>query len=150
VAGELRLRRFVLCFALMVCALGVASVSHAQIRSVLTRYTTIGDVIVLEDGVEVSRFDIDPVNPNSVALTADGSRLWVTDRSDDTLAMIDIEFERIGVTMPMGDGPSRVTLNSTETRAYVVNGGDESVSIVDANTYTLVLLRRKQAAKHQL
>jgi YVTN family beta-propeller protein len=76
-------------------------------------------------------------SPVGVAVTPDGSRLYVASMGDDTLAIIDIINEpyRVLTTVSTGLNTSRnhafVTMAPDGSRAYVTDPGDSRVAVID-------------------
>ena len=85
-----------------------------------------------------------PGNPNSVSLSADQSRLYVTQDNSDTVAVIDTTsntvIEEISTIAPPGTVPSgtkytgaaanNLALSPDGNTLYVTNGGANSVAII--------------------
>lgn len=72
--------------------------------------------------------------PEGVAIAPDGSALWVANRDDGTVTVLD-PFTLVPIlTTGSGRAPVRIALDPDGNRAYVVNAGDGSVAIFDART----------------
>lgn len=72
-------------------------------------------------------------NPSALALSADGGTLYVTDYQKGTLLMMGLADESRSI-VKVGDNPIAVTPSADGTRIYVVNGGGNTVSVVDITT----------------
>jgi YVTN family beta-propeller protein len=58
-------------------------------------------------------------NPNGVAVSPDGTRVYVANNSADTVSVINTSTNAVIDTVTVGDGPTGVAVNSTGTRVYV-------------------------------
>ncbi len=70
-------------------------------------------------------------SPISLAVSADGTRLFATASGDDSLLVVDRQARRLLNAIPVGSRPHGVALAAGGRRAYVSNEGDDSVSVVD-------------------
>jgi YVTN family beta-propeller protein len=71
-----------------------------------------------------------------LAVSPDGSRLFVTDPGDDSLSVVDLALGRLTSVIPVGlNEPLAVVLNPAGTTAYV--SGDHGVAVVDTATGAL-------------
>jgi YVTN family beta-propeller protein len=69
--------------------------------------------------------------PEAVALAPDGSAIWVANRDDGSITILDpYTLIHMG-TMTSGRAPVRIAFAADGNRAYVVNAGDGSVTIFD-------------------
>ena len=68
----------------------------------------------------------------SLAVSLDGSRLYVADEDNDAIVVIDPakSAERVVARVTVGDGPQKV-LVAPDGRVFVANRYDRSVSVVD-------------------
>lgn len=71
--------------------------------------------------------------PSAVALDPAGGRVYVTNALDDTLTVLDTVGLGVVTTVAVGDAPSAVAADAL--RAYVVNFGGDTLSIVDAASF---------------
>ena len=77
-------------------------------------------------------------DPAAVAVSADGSRAYVTNRGENTLSVVDVATNTIISTIAVGPAPSSVALLPNGSRAYVSNSGADTVSVVDTASNTVV------------
>lgn len=78
------------------------------------------------------------IYPAGIAVSADGSRLFVAGNLVDTLYVVDADSGAVVSTVHTGHLPYGVALNRTGTRAFVTNWGADSVSVVDTSTLSVV------------
>lgn len=72
--------------------------------------------------------------PNGIAVSPDGQKLYVTLRYTDKLAVVELAAPMASPTLiAVGDSPREVVLNKLGTRAYVTNY-DGTVTVVDTTT----------------
>ena len=76
--------------------------------------------------------------PGGIAVSHDGTRLFVAGDLDDLLYEVDPVSRRTIATVPVGHLPYAVALNGAGTRAFVSNWGDRTVSVVDTRTDQVV------------
>ncbi|WP_246206689.1 YncE family protein [Virgibacillus ihumii] len=72
--------------------------------------------------------------PFGVAITPDGTRVYVTNQGDDTVSVIDTVTNTVVATVMVGNGPISVAITPDGTRAYVANANDDTVSVIDTVT----------------
>ncbi|MFN3006305.1 beta-propeller fold lactonase family protein [Mycolicibacterium wolinskyi] len=81
--------------------------------------------------------------PSALALSADGSRLYVANRTSNTVSVIDTSTYRVIDTntavagtnsINVGSSPSALALSPNGTKLYVVNTGSGTVSVIDTAT----------------
>jgi YVTN family beta-propeller protein len=86
-----------------------------------------------------------PVGSDPVAVSSDGTRVWVANNGDNTVSEIDALTGTVVNTIPVGTSPEGVS--SDGTHVWVTNtggdtvqsnGGDGTVSEIDASTGTVV------------
>ncbi|MBK6729276.1 MAG: YncE family protein [Xanthomonadales bacterium] len=72
-------------------------------------------------------------DPHGIAVSPDGSRVYIAQYADDTLAIFDTANLAAGPmrTVPVGDRPFGVVVHPAGTVVYVTNPGSHSVSAVD-------------------
>ena len=76
--------------------------------------------------------------PDTVAVTPDGSRAYVTNFLGDSVSVIDTTTNSVtGSPIPVGNLPVGVAISPDGTRAYVANLGGDSVSVIDTTTNTV-------------
>jgi YVTN family beta-propeller protein len=84
--------------------------------------------------------------PDSVAVTPDGSRVYVTNQGDSTVQVIDTATNflirnQIGVgalRIGVGSGPRGVAVTPDGSKVYVANQTDGTVSVIDTATNAVV------------
>jgi YVTN family beta-propeller protein len=70
--------------------------------------------------------------PMGMAVSPDGSRLYVTNSDDNTLSVVATADLGVIATVPVGTVPSCVAVSPDGTRLYVANKFDFTVSVLDA------------------
>jgi len=73
-------------------------------------------------------------SPFGVAVSPDGTRVYVANESDDTVSVINTSTNTVTDTVPVGDGPWAVAVNPAGTRIYVTNEDDNTVSVIEGVT----------------
>ncbi len=69
-------------------------------------------------------------DPRGVAMSPDGTRLYVVNKEDDTLSVIRTSTNTVLATIDVGDSPNEVAISPDGTRAYVTNSFNDSVSVL--------------------
>jgi YVTN family beta-propeller protein len=90
--------------------------------------------IVLPPGPVRPFFGDQAPYPDGLALSADGSRLYVANNLGDSVSIVDTTTGATLHTTPVGHNPYTVALSSDGKTAYVSNWGGKTVSVVDAQT----------------
>jgi YVTN family beta-propeller protein len=72
-----------------------------------------------------------------VAISADGSRAYVTDFGSSAVSVISTTTKTVTATVPVADGPWGVAVSANGQRLYVANYGGNAVSVIDTNTHTV-------------
>ncbi|MFA6034443.1 MAG: bifunctional YncE family protein/alkaline phosphatase family protein, partial [Myxococcota bacterium] len=85
--------------------------------------------------------------PGGLAMSSDNRHILVAQLTGDTIAMVDLEADppKVVGTASVGEHSAKlpnaypywITLNRDESRAYVSNWGDGTVSVVDLRTMTM-------------
>jgi YVTN family beta-propeller protein len=79
-------------------------------------------------------------DPVSLVGTPDGTRLFVANKGDSTVNVIDTGSNAFVVNLPstitVGASPTYLTVNGTGTRVFSVNNGGGNVSVIDTTTNT--------------
>ncbi len=70
--------------------------------------------------------------PWNVAFSSDGSRAYVTNTNSDTVSVIDTASLRVTATIPVGHGPTGITVSGTTI--WVTSNTSGAVSAIDATT----------------
>ena len=81
---------------------------------------------------QVAIIDVDG-NPRGIALDKRSNMMYVALYSDDVLAQIDPNNNRVIHRVPVGDGPQDVAFNDNGM-IYVSNHDDNTISLIDAST----------------
>jgi YVTN family beta-propeller protein len=71
-------------------------------------------------------------SPDDMALSADGSRLYVVCGGTDELVAIDLASKTIAARVPVGRLPRGIAVGAGGTRIYVANSWSDNVSEIDA------------------
>ncbi|MEP7027165.1 MAG: YncE family protein [Candidatus Eisenbacteria bacterium] len=72
--------------------------------------------------------------PEEVVLAPDGSAVWVANRDDGTVSVLDPYTLGSIALLGSGRAPVRIALSADGNRAYVVNAGEATVAVFDART----------------
>lgn len=74
-------------------------------------------------------------DPRGIAFTADGTKAYVTGMGSNNVVVINGDGTRnLADPIPVGEGPTGIKLNAGNTRAYVLNKFEGTVSTVDLAT----------------
>jgi len=88
--------------------------------------------------------------PDAVATTPDGTNAYVTNAFDNNVSVIDTATNKVVATIPVGSSPNCVAITPNGTHrygdddrrhpplAYVTNGADNTVSVIDTASNTVV------------
>jgi YVTN family beta-propeller protein len=79
-----------------------------------------------------------PGSGTGVAVTPDGTRLYVSNNSGDSLTVINTATNTVVGSIAVGNGPVGVTLSPDGTRAYVANQASHTVTVINTATNTVV------------
>jgi YVTN family beta-propeller protein len=96
-------------------------------------------VIDLSTNTEVSTIAVG-TGPEGIAMTPDGSKVYVTNYVDGTVSVIDTSLAvtspttAVTNTITVDLSPLGITIDSNGGYAYVSNSGDDSVTIIDLAT----------------
>ncbi len=94
-----------------------------------------GAVLVLDalTGKKRVGMMLDDMNHNAV-FTPDGSEVWTSQMNAGLILRLNSStLEEVG-RIPVGKGPAEVTFSKDGTRAFVANGGEGNVSVIDVAT----------------
>jgi YVTN family beta-propeller protein len=79
------------------------------------------------------------IEPWGVAVTPDGSKVYVTDLSSNNVSVIDTATNTVvGSPIPVGSQPYGVAVTPDGSKVYVANVGEDTVSVIDTATNTVV------------
>ncbi len=76
--------------------------------------------------------------PTAVAVTPDGTRLYVTINNLNTVDVISTSTNTLLTTIPVGQGPWQLTITPNGATAYVANLTSNDVSAIDTATNTVI------------
>lgn len=79
----------------------------------------------------VVTIDVRGYQTDDLALSPDHKRLFATNMHEGTLAVVDTATDEVIATIPTGKGASAVALTPDGKQAWVVNGGEEYLTIID-------------------
>ncbi|AKB80210.1 collagen triple helix repeat domain protein [Methanosarcina horonobensis HB-1 = JCM 15518] len=77
-------------------------------------------------------------DPFGVVITPDGSRVYVTNRGDNTVSVIDTATDNVTVNINVGEAPYGVAVNKNGTKVYVTNMNSDNVSVIDTLTNKVI------------
>jgi YVTN family beta-propeller protein len=100
----------------------VANVNSNTVSVIATATNTVTTTIPVVGG------------PNGVAVTPDGSTVYVTNAGDNTVSAIATATNTITATIPVGSFASGVAVTPDGSKAYVANGISNTVSVIDTAT----------------
>jgi len=63
---------------------------------------------------------------------------FITNYGDGTVSVIDTAIDAVVATLGTGAGPAGVAVNPSGTKAYVVNSGSQSISVIDLSTLSVI------------
>lgn len=99
----------------------VAAFLNKQVRAV--------DLITNSDpGIDVG------LNPYGIAITPDGKWVYVTNRGNNTVSVINTETNNVVKTIHVGESPYGVAVDRNSTKLYVTNMDSDNVSVIDIKT----------------
>lgn len=67
-------------------------------------------------------------------MNATGTQVYVTNEFSNSISVIDTAINAVVATVPVGNTPTGVAVNSLGTRAYVSNFASNNVSVIDTGT----------------
>jgi YVTN family beta-propeller protein len=78
-------------------------------------------------------------DPYGVAVSPDGTRVYVANGLDDTVSVIDTSTNTVTDTVTVGTNPYGVAVSPDGSRVYVTNNGavGGTVSVIDTSTNTV-------------
>lgn len=79
---------------------------------------------------EITRIKVG-LNPGALALTPDGTALYVVNSGDNTVSIINTHTNTLTTTLAVGVGPVAVLVAPDNTKAYVANQGSQTVTVID-------------------
>jgi YVTN family beta-propeller protein len=76
--------------------------------------------------------------PDGVAVTPDGTKVYVTNSYYDNVSVIDTATNKVTATIPVGRYPEGVAVTPDGTKVYVTNSYDDNVSVIDTATNKVI------------
>jgi YVTN family beta-propeller protein len=76
--------------------------------------------------------------PYGIAVTQDGTTVYVANAGDDTVSVIDTAANNVTATVRVGTGPIGVAVTPDGKKVYVANYGSNNVSVIDTATNMIV------------
>ncbi len=77
-------------------------------------------------------------SPSGVLLNRGQQRLYVANRDDDTLSVIDISNQQVIATLATGDAPYGLALNPANNQLYVINVRSSDVTVIDTRQLKVI------------
>jgi YVTN family beta-propeller protein len=74
----------------------------------------------------------------AVAVSPDGSKVYVTNELANTVSVIDTATDTVSATIPVGLGPIGVAVKPDGSKVYVANFLANTASVIDAGTNTMI------------
>lgn len=127
------------------------SALHAQARDA-TLWVTLGDSdqLVEVDAHtyrQVRRITVDP-KVHGLAVTADGTRIYITSDRTGNLQVVDARLGKVTATIHVGNDPNQLTLTKDERFAYVPLRGDSKIAVVQLDPLRVVKLLPSPSGPH--
>ena len=86
--------------------------------------------------------------PYAVAVSANGSRLYVTSREDGSISVFDTASNTVIDTLDVGDDQvADVALSPVDSRIYVANTFDATITVIDGDTFGVEMCTRWAARR---
>ncbi len=80
------------------------------------------------------------ITPLGVAVSPDGSKVYVTNAFSNTVWVIDTATNTVSATIPVGFTPVGVAINPDGSKVYVANLNGNTVSVIDTATNTVIAM----------
>lgn len=96
---------------------------------------------------EIRRIKVDP-KPHGLAISADGSRVYVASDQTGNFQVIDARSGRITGQIPIGNDPNQMTLTRDGRFAYVPMRGESKIAVVQLDPLRLVKKLPSPAGPH--
>ncbi|RON21456.1 MULTISPECIES: beta-propeller fold lactonase family protein [Pseudomonas] len=78
------------------------------------------------------------LDPNVIAVSPDGTRVYVCNSTDNTVSVLDILNLSVIRTIPVGLRPRALAVSPDGTRTYISNSWEKTVSVIDAATQAVI------------
>ncbi|MBF6037211.1 YncE family protein, partial [Pseudomonas sp. P155] len=75
-----------------------------------------------------------PGSPHGIAFTPDGTRVYVSNYTSDTISVIDTATNLVLTNIPVERDPAGIVVSPDGTRAYVCCNGSNSILVIDVAT----------------
>jgi YVTN family beta-propeller protein len=72
--------------------------------------------------------------PYGVAVSPDGTKVYVTNEGSNTVSVIDTATNNVTASVPVGINPQGIAVTPEGTEVYVVNSNDNTISVIDTVT----------------
>ncbi|MGQ0701538.1 MAG: YncE family protein [Gemmatimonadales bacterium] len=137
---------------LFLASLPAASVLAAQTPRDISLWVTLGDSdqLVEVDPYsfrELRRIKVDP-RPHGLAISEDGSRVYLASDQTGNFQVIDARSGRITAQIPLGKDPNQMTLTRDGRFAYVPMRGENTIAVVQLDPLRLVKKLPAPAGPH--
>ena len=96
---------------------------------------------------EIRRIKVDP-KPHGLAISADGSRVYLSSDRTGNFQVVDARTGRITGTIPIGNDPNQMTLTRDGRFAYVPMRGESAIAVVQLDPLRLVKKLPAPAGPH--
>jgi DNA-binding beta-propeller fold protein YncE len=96
---------------------------------------------------EIRRIKVDP-RPHGLAVSADGSRIYLASDKTGNFQVVDARTGRITGQIPIGNDPNQMTLTRDGRFAYVPLRADNKIAVVELDPLRLVKLLPSPAGPH--
>lgn len=132
-------------------ALLVATALPAQTPAV-SLWVTLGDsdqLVELDPYSyrEIRRITVDP-HPHGLAISEDGSRLYVASDKTGNFQVIDARAGKVIAQIPLGNDPNQMTLTRDGRFAYVPMRGESKIAVVQLDPLKLITKLAAPAGPH--
>jgi YVTN family beta-propeller protein len=89
-------------------------------------------------GFVYNMVNADYYSPFNMAITRDGSRLYVVAEEGNVVLIVDTKKQKVTGKIRVGEQPHSIVLNSDESKAYVSNQWSQNVSVIDLSTNKVI------------
>jgi len=90
---------------------------------------------IQKTGIVPKLINADYYSPFNLAVSKDGSRLYVTAEDGNALLIVDADKHKVVRKIKVGEHPHSVVLSSDESKAYVSNQWSDNVSVIDLSKF---------------
>ena len=119
-----------LAFTAAIPQLGLASTAYAYVSNISGNNISVVDTA---SGSVVASISV-PVGPDGIAVTPDGTAVYVVCQSANSVAVISTASNSVISTINVGSEPVQVAISPNGALAYVVNQGSNTVSVINTAT----------------